>query len=295
MKKSIIFGIVFLLFFSSTVFAAAQSEIIYPRLEIVNKTQSNSVDVTEDLPDLPKQKISEVVLKSDEFTIFKQKQAGDYVMLTIVKFDEDRFLSHFYKMMLSFHSETSGEFAFYDLDNKLVLRDVNIAKDREEKIDLTLDGTEDIVLSYLGYDVNDLPAFKVKAYLPDGTVYHKGHYCEITENKEKYICYKEDAGTGEVAETYEISAADLQLVGSTIEQEVQDIVRKEAIDKKNSEINESVTDEMKKTRLGDQDYNIPWDKVAIIAVIIFVLILGYIKHKSMKKKNARENDFGGNY
>lgn len=295
MKKILLLGLVFLLFSSTIIYAAAESEIIYPRMEIVNKTQSNSVEVTEDLPDLPKQKISEVTLKSNDFTIFKQKQAGDYVQLTIVTFENNKFLSNFYKMMLSFHSATSAEFAFYDLNNKLVLRDITIAKDREEKIDLTMDGNDDIVLSYLGYDVNDLPAFKVKAYLPEGTLYYKGHYCELAENKDKYTCYKENAETGEVSETYEISAADLQLAGSTIEQEVQDIVRKEAIEQKNADINQSVTDEMNKSQIGEQGVNIPWDKVVIILAILVVIVLGYMKHKSIKKNKAKNDDFGGDF
>ncbi len=294
MKKFILFLLVFF-FLIMGVFAASITEIVYPRVEIVNKTQSNSVEVAEDLPLLPKQKISEITLRSDEFSLFKQRQAGDYVQLTVVNFDKDKFSYNIFKMLLAFHSPNSAEFAFYDNNNRLILRGVNVAKDKEEKIDLTLNGKEDILLSYLGYDVQGLPSFKIKAYLPEGTVYHVGHYCELAENKDKYICYKEDPLTGKVSETYEISAADLQLAGSTIEQQVQDIVRKEAIEKQNAEINQSVTDEMKKTQIGQQGYDIPWDKIAIIFAILAVLILGYFKHKSIKKNKAKDDDFGGDF
>ena len=294
MKKAIIFFLTLAILMSG-IFAAPMSEIIYPRVEIVNKTQSNSIEATEDLPTLPRQKISEITLRSDDFSLFKQRQAGDYIELTVVSFEQDRFIYNIFKLLLTFHSPNSAEFAFYDRNNKLLLRGINIAKDREEKIDLTLNGREDIVLSYLGYDVQSLPSFKIKAYLPEGTVYHVGHYCEITENRDKYRCYKENPITGEVAEVYEISAADLQLAGSTIEREIQDLVRREAIDERNNQINQSMSEEMRQSQIGNQETSIPWDKIGIILVILIIFIIGIMKHKTMKNKNNRNDDYGGNY
>lgn len=296
MNIKIFFGLVFLLLSNTMILAASSSEIVFPIVEIVNKTESNSVIVTEILPIIPQQKISEVILKSDEFTIFKQKQAGDYILLTVVSFKDNKFLIDFYKMLLSFHSETSGEFAFYSLDNKLILSSISITKNNEEKIDLNHDNSEDIILGYLGYDVNNLAAFKVKAYLPDGILYHNGHYCELEQNKEKYKCYKEDPETGNVAETYEISSADLQLAGSTIEQKVQDIVQKEAIDKQNQNLNITTPKNITVTQIGNEKTTIPWLKIGLLGIIVLIIIIiGYLKHKLIKKKIEENNDYGGHY
>lgn len=297
MKKTPFIGFILLLFLMTNTFANIDSEIIFPKVELVNKTISNSIIVTETLPILPQQKISEVVLKSDEYTIFKQRQAGDYILLTVVNFDENKFLSQFYKMILSFHSENSAEFAFYDMDNKLILNNINIKKDKDEKIDLDHDNKEDIVLGYLGYDVNKLPAFKVKAYLPEGTLYHKGHFCQLEENKEKYKCYKEDPETGNVAEIYEVSAADLLTTGSTIEEEVQSIVQKEAQEKKIQELNITTKEpEVEKvSTIGDKTKNNIWQKIGLFLIILMILIIIYIKHKSIKNKTEESNDYGGHY
>lgn len=284
MKRLLMLGLIIIGLFQ---FVYADSEIIYPRVEIVNKTTSNSVVVTEILPDIPKQKLSEITLKSDEFTIFKQRQAGDYVLLTVVNFDGKSFIYNYYKMMLTFHSKSSAEFAFYDLNNKLVLAKIAVAKDKEEKVDISLNGKDDIVLGYLGYDVNELPAYKVKAYLPQNTLYHKGHYCKLADSLDKYECFKEDAGTGKVSETYFIDSNELALSGQTIEEKVQENVKEDAIAEKDTKASEDAKKQI--TEVGTKESSFNWYKIGGVLVIILLVILLIIK--SRKVKNKEETDF----
>jgi len=282
-----------LILFSTISIVYADSEIIFPRLEIVNKTQANSIDVTEELTDLPKQKVSEIVLKSDEFTIFKQKQAGDYILLIVKSFDKEaqKFSSDFYKVMLSFHSGKSAEFVVYNFDNQLVMQDINVPANKYETLDLSFDGTEDVVIGYLGYS-GDLPSFKVRAELPKNTIYNNGNYCELenqgtTEEDNSYKCYVEGSD-GYVTQTYELKG-EVVLAAGGLSEAVQTEVEKQQQEKLDEEEAEKAAE-----RISEIDENPTKDYLKygmIIGIVLLVLVLVYTSTRASKRKN--DNDYGG--
>ncbi len=280
-----------LLFFGLTNLYSVE-ETIFPRVEIVNKTQSNSIEVTEKLDRLiPKQKQSEIELKSIEYTTFKQKQAGDFVELQVKSFENMKFYSDFYKISLILHTKNSATFAFHDLDDNLVLSDINVKINEEIKVDIALNGKDDIVLGYLGYDTNELPAYKVKAHLPDDAIYYKGNYCEINNDEQVYDCY-EESFDGTIEKEFQISLNDLQLLDTTIEDIIVDKVREEIIEEKNKDSEEEAK---KNTTVGEQNSNIDWVKVFLIIVLVLLVIIVIFKGKKTKNNKSYNLEDDGDF